>query len=115
MLTADLTTIKGYLRITHTVDDTYLTDLIGLSKKYIEQMTGVEYSANDEVFNQAVIMCVEHFYDNRESVSEKAVSEMPFTLNSLVKHIGARGTLETETETATETQTQVETVTETET
>ena len=91
MLTANLATIKGYLRITHTLDDTYLTDLIGLSKKYIEQMTGVEYRADDEVYNQAVIMCVEHFYDGRTSVSEKAVTEIPFTLNSLVKHIGARG------------------------
>ena len=89
MLTLD--EVKKYLRIDFDDDDFYIKDLINLSKSYIQQQTGVCYSPNDAVYNQAVLFMVAHFYDNRSSVSEKAINEVPMTLTSMIKHIGMRG------------------------
>ena len=48
-----LKTVKDYLHIDFDDDDAYLTQLIKLSKDYIYQQSGVEYNADDEVYNQA--------------------------------------------------------------
>lgn len=91
-----LKTVKDYLRIDFDDDDAYLTQLIKLSKDYIYQQTGVEYNADDEVYNQAMLFCVSHFYGTKQPLTEKTVTNVPFTFDSLVKHISLRGALNVE-------------------
>ena len=82
--------VKDYLRISHNVDDNYIQSLIDLSKDFIKAKTGVEYSRDDSIYTQAIYMCVAHYYDNRTSIVEKAIQEVPYTLNELIKTIGFR-------------------------
>ena len=89
-----LEAVKKYLRIDFKDDDDYIYDLINLSKSYIYQQTNVHYNCNDAVYNQAVLFMVAHFYDNRSPISEKAITEVPMTLTSMIKHIGMRGEYE---------------------
>lgn len=95
-MTLDLTYVKSYLRVDFSDDDTYLTDLISLSKRYIYEQTGVEYSENDEIYKQAVLLSVSHFYGNRSPISEKTVNVVPFSMEAMVRHIGLRGPLANE-------------------
>lgn len=90
-MTLNLEYVKKYLRIDFNNDDAYLGDLITLSKDFIKQQTGVEYNAADTVYNQAVLLMVAHFYDNRTPISEKAVVNVPNSLDCMLKHIGMRG------------------------
>lgn len=83
--------IKKYLRIDFDCDDAYIGDLLKLSKDFIKEQTGVEYNESDTVYTQALLLMTAHFYDNRTPVSEKAVSEVPFSLGCMLKHIGMRG------------------------
>ena len=89
----ELEYIKKYLRIDFDGDDAYLEDLLTLSKDFIKEQTGVEYSASDAVYNQAVLLMIAHFYDNRTPVSEKAITNVPYSLDCMLKHIGMRGNL----------------------
>ena len=61
-----------------------------VAKKYIKELTGVEYKQDDEIYKQAILLCISHFYCNRQPLTEKAVLSMPYTFESLVKHIGMR-------------------------
>ena len=90
---ADITLleVKNYLRINHNVDDTYISELINFSKKFIEEQTGVKYTTFDTTYRMAIYQVVAHFYDKRESVSEKSNVVVPYTLNTLIQHIGMRG------------------------
>lgn len=88
--------VKSFLRISFEDDDDYINSLITMSKQLIEEQTGVEYSENDEVYNMAILQAVAHFYDKRESVSDKSAITVPYTLDCLIKHIGMRGALEDE-------------------
>ena len=90
-MTLELSSVKKYLRIDFDDDNDYLTDLINLSKKFIEEQTGVEYDSSDAVYNQAILLMTAHFYDNRTPVSEKAVLNVPYSLDCMLKHIGMRG------------------------
>lgn len=92
----DLYEIKHYLRIGHDIDDPYLLELINFAKKFIEEQTGVSYSENDEVYKIAVKQAVAHFYDKRESVSDKSNVVVPYTMDCLIKHIGIRGAITNE-------------------
>ena len=87
----ELNEIKHYLRIGHDLDDPYLTELISFSKNFIAEQTGVSYSDDDAVYKMAVKQVVAHFYDKRESVSEKTNVVVPYTMDTLIKHIGIRG------------------------
>ena len=89
-----LNDIKAYLRITHDVDNAFLESLIGTSKAFIKEQTGVEFVAGDKVYEQCVLFLVAHLYDNRASVTEKATNEIPYTLDALIRHIKLRGVKE---------------------
>ncbi|MBO5869612.1 MAG: phage gp6-like head-tail connector protein [Clostridia bacterium] len=86
--------IKTYLRINHDKDDDYLLSLIEISKQYIKEQTGVEYVEADKVYRQAVFFMVAHLYDNRSSITEKAVNSVPYTLDALIIHLRLRGAYE---------------------
>lgn len=83
--------VKKYLRVQHDIDDKYIETLIILSKNYIKEQTGVEYHKCDTVYQHAIMLMVAHFYDNRASISEKNLVNVPYTLDCLIKHIGVRG------------------------
>ena len=83
--------VKEYLRINHEHDDDYIENLIRMSVDLIRTKTGVDYNTNDTIYKQAVLMCVAHYYDNRTSIVDKAIVEVPYTLNELIKTIGFRG------------------------
>lgn len=86
--------IKSYLRITHTKDDSFITGLIDIAKAYIKEQTGVEYIQNDFVYELALRLMIAHFYNNRSPVSEKTVSAVPFSLESMLIHLRIRGAFE---------------------
>lgn len=85
--------IKKYLRISYENDDSYIQDLITMAKQLIKEQTGVEYTDGDNTYKIAIFQVVAHYYDKRESYSEKAVTTVPYTLDCLIKHIGIRGPL----------------------
>jgi len=95
-MSIELSDIKSYLRITHNVDDTFIESLVGTSKAFIKEQTGVEFVAGDKVYEQCVLFLVAHLYDNRASVTEKATTEIPYTLDALLRHIKIRGAIEVE-------------------
>jgi uncharacterized phage protein (predicted DNA packaging) len=82
---------KEYLRINHTRDDDYIRELVELAKDLIRTKTGIAYKREDTIYTQAILMCVAHYYDNRTSVIDKAVTVIPYTLNELIKTIAFRG------------------------
>ena len=85
--------IKKYLRVSHNIDDDFITELIESEKMYVKNVTGVEYSVDDLQYNQLIMLLVHQHYYNRGATSEKGVNEMPFSANSLLNHIGLRGAL----------------------
>jgi len=89
----DLDTIKKYLRIEHTKDDDFLTNQIESAKFYIKNTTGVEYTDGDLTYDDLIMYFVQHRYDNRVAVSDKAAVEMPYTITELMQHIALRGEL----------------------
>lgn len=104
-MTLTTSEIKAYLRITHNVDDAFIESLVGISKAFIKEQTGVDFVEGDKVFEQCVLFMVAHLYDNRASVTEKATTEIPYTLDALLRHIRIRGAIEvTSTQTPTQTQ-----------
>ena len=98
-MTLTVDNIKAYLRITHNVDDNFITSLIETSRAFIKEQTGVEFIAGDKVYEQCVLFLVAHLYDNRASVTEKAITEVPYTLDALIRHIKIRGSIEAVEET----------------
>lgn len=90
-MTLRLEDIKAYLRINHNVDDAFLESLVETSKDFIKEQTGVDFIYNDKVYEQCVLFMVAHLYDNRASVTEKATTEIPYTLDALIRHIKLRG------------------------
>lgn len=113
-MTLSINDIKAYLRITHNVDDTFLTSLMATSKSFIAEQTGVIYQDGDKVYEQCVLFMVAHLYDNRAGVTDKVINEIPYTLDALIRHIKLRGEIEIPQDTEqTQEETQTETPTET--
>lgn len=83
--------IKQYLRVTHNLDDEMLNGLIATAKQLIIEKTGIEYKEGDGAYLMLIRFLVAHFYENREAVGEKAMSEMPYTIQHLMVHIALRG------------------------
>lgn len=48
-------------------------------------------SKKDNIYFHTVILLSAHFYDNRSFLTEKAVYQVPYSLDCLIKHIGMRG------------------------
>lgn len=87
-MSLELADVKKYLRIDFDNDDSYIQDLIVMSKSYIKEQTGKEYTAGNRVYEQAILLMVSGFYDNRTPFSEKAVDEMNcMSLRYMLNHI----------------------------
>ena len=87
----ELQDVKDYLRVSHNLDDNFISGLIETDKQLIEEQTGVKYSDSDKVYKMTILQVVAHFYDKRESFSEKSAVTVPYTLDCLIKHLGMRG------------------------
>lgn len=87
----ELQEVKDYLRVSHNLDDNFISGLIETAKQLIEEQTGVKYSDSDKVYKMTILQVVAHYYDKRESFSEKAAVTVPYTLDCLIKHLGMRG------------------------
>lgn len=90
-MSIELSDIKAYLRISHDIDDNFITSLVETSKAFIKEQTGVDFVEADKVYKQAVFFMVAHLYDNRSALTEKAVHSVPYTLDALIIHIRLRG------------------------
>ena len=93
-MTLTVNDIKAYLRISHNIDNTFLENLVETSKAFIKEQTGVAFVNGDRVYEQAILFHVAHLYDNRASVTEKAVTEIPYTLDAMIRHIKIRGAID---------------------
>jgi uncharacterized phage protein (predicted DNA packaging) len=62
-----------------------------MSVDLIRTQTGVDFNTNDTIYKQAIFMCVAHYYDNRTSIVDKAIQQVPYTMQELIKTIGFRG------------------------
>lgn len=67
----ELAEVKQFLRISYNDDDEFISSLITMAKQLIEQQTGVTFTTYDSVYKMAIFQAVAHFYDKRESFSEK--------------------------------------------
>lgn len=83
--------IKSYLRISHDLDDELINDLINTAVSIITEKTGVEYNEDDMIYNQALIMLVSYYYDNRTIITDKSVNTLPYTVDELLKTLAFRG------------------------
>lgn len=93
-MSIELSDIKSYLRIDHDIDDAFIKDLVEVSKAFIKEQTGVEFVAGDKVYEQGILFHVAHLYDNRSAYAEKAVNEIPYTLDAIIRHIKIRGAVD---------------------
>ena len=79
MLTLDR--FKLYAHIDHADEDELIESLI-------RDMTGKEPpSDSDELFDTAVLQLTAHWYENRTPVTDTSVTQVPFTVQTLLNHI----------------------------
>lgn len=83
--------IKKYLRISHSKDDDYLNDSIELAKVFIQQKTNVKYNDQDLIYSKAIQMLVAYYYDTRTIITDKNITNLPYTIDELLKTISFRG------------------------
>lgn len=83
---------KNYLRINFDNDDEFIKTLLKTSEQTVKEQTGVEYNDNDEIYKLAILLLTAHYYDKRESFADKSANKVPYTLETLIQHIGMRGT-----------------------
>ena len=51
-MSIELSDIKAYLRISHDIDDNFITSLVETSKAFIKEQTGVDFVEADKVYKQ---------------------------------------------------------------
>ena len=86
--------IKKYLRIEYDDEDSVILQAYNTAVSFAKEKTGVKYAENDSLYDTLICLLTAHFFDNREAISEKTRSEIPYTITSLIKAIEVRGVLE---------------------
>ena len=90
---SNLADVKNYLRVDHDQDDDYITQLIAAADAFIKSYTSLETLPGD--LQQAVLLMISHWYDNREVVStsraSKAGIEMAFTVSAILANYKEQG------------------------
>lgn len=77
--------VKQYLRIDEVEDDIILLSLIGSSKLYIQNATGVSVDENNDLHKLAVMLLVAHSYENRLPIGKG--EKLEFSLDSILTQI----------------------------
>lgn len=84
---------KAHLRVEHDADDAYISALITAARQYCEEFQNrfladrgddSEFDVPDRVELQAMLLLIGHWYANRESVSGKAMAEVPLCAHDLL-------------------------------
>lgn len=94
MATVDLELLKKHVRADDFADDDdYLAHLLDAAEQYVCTATNREASELLEMgggklptmLQQAVLLTAGHWYNQREAVSGVQMSEVPYTLQALIK------------------------------
>ena len=81
-----------YARIDHADEDELIESLIRAADTAVRDMTGKEPpSDSDELFDTAVLQLTAHWYENRTPVTDTSVTQVPFTVQTLLNHIALSG------------------------
>jgi uncharacterized phage protein (predicted DNA packaging) len=91
MLTLD--EAKAQLRVDHADDDTYIASLVAVAQEYIQGMVTPApvdgepaiVSPVNETQRHAARLLVGLWYENREAASDKALKNIPFAINELLR------------------------------
>jgi uncharacterized phage protein (predicted DNA packaging) len=83
--------IKLYLKVSHDVEDNYITELIEWAKAFIKEKTSQEYDENDYIMRDLVRLLVAYRYYNRNAVGEKNMIEYPYCITEMLKTLAFRG------------------------
>lgn len=89
---------KSFLRVSHNLDDSYITTLITTAREFVENYQGrliaervpaegeeaPEYETPTNLEKQAMLLLIYHFYDNRNPVVASTMSEVPLTVKQLL-------------------------------
>lgn len=73
---------KEHLRIPFSEDDAYIQSLIDVVEAIIEMR--VEIVAESKVLDQARLLLIGHYYNNREITTDIAVNNIPNTADYLI-------------------------------
>lgn len=83
---------KLYARIDHEDEDALIESLIRAADTAVRDMTGKAPPSDcDELFDTAVLQLAAHWYENRTPVTDTGVTQVPFTLQTLLNHIALSG------------------------
>lgn len=92
MAAVDIALLKQHVRADDfSADDTYLAHLLEAAEAYVCNATNrtsdelVEGGKLPATLQQAVLMIAGHWYNQREAVSSVQMSEVPYTLQALIK------------------------------
>lgn len=79
---------KSWLRIDYDDDDTDIEMLIDSAKEYIKNATNPNINTESKLFNLAMRMLIQHWYDNRSAVLIGSISKsLELSLNSILIQI----------------------------
>lgn len=84
--------MKIYLKVSHSIEDTYIAELISWAKQFVKEKTGIEYSDTDLTYRDLVRLLVAYRYYNRNAVGEKPLNEYPYSIKEMLKTLGFRKT-----------------------
>lgn len=94
MATVDLKLVKQHVRADDFADDDeYLTALLAAAEEYVQKATNRTETELLELgggklppmLQQAVLLTVGHWYNQREAVSGVQMAEVPYTMQALIK------------------------------
>lgn len=83
--------IKIYLKVSHDLEDSYITELIEWAKAFIKEKTAQEFNNEDYIMRDLVRLLVAYRYYNRNAVGEKTMSEYPYSITEMLKTLAFRG------------------------
>ncbi len=89
----NLAEIKTHLRIEADFedDDNYLESLISAAELNVKNTTGKNFEESNALYDLVVKMFVAHWYENRQPVSDKNNTDIPYTVECLINHLSLCG------------------------
>ena len=94
-----LTEAKSFLRVSHNLDDSYITSLISVAREFVENYQGrliairtaedpteevPEYEAPSELEKQAMLLLIGYYYDNRAAAVGANIVKIPLGVENLL-------------------------------